>query len=78
MTTVQKVQPQESPKRPFLTPKNTGYAALGAMALTTLRAITKNKEVKKSHKTLGWITVALTALHVGLIEYYHIKFKKKK
>lgn len=78
MATVQKVQTQESQKRAFLTPKNTGYAALGAMTLATLRATSKNKTIKKSHKTLGWITVALTALHIGLIEYYHLKFKKKK
>ena len=78
MTTVQKIQSQEPQKKPLLTPKNTGYAALGAMALTTLRATSKNKTIKSSHKTLGWITVALTALHIGLIEYYHLKFKKKK
>lgn len=78
MASVQKVQTQTSQNKPILTPKNTGYMALGAMALTTLRAVTKNKTVRKSHKTLGWVTVALTALHVGLVEYYHLKFKKTK
>ena len=78
MATVQKIQNQEPQKKPLLNPKNTGYAALGALALTTLRATSKNKTVKKYHKTLGWITTGLTALHVGLIEYYHMKFKKKK
>ena len=77
MSSVQKIQTRESNKRPLLNPKTTGYAALGAMTLTTLRAITKDKTVRKSHKALGWVTVGLTALHVGLVEYYHIKFKKK-
>ena len=36
MTTVQKVE--NNYKKPFLTPKNTGYAAAGALLITTARA----------------------------------------
>lgn len=72
MTSVQKV----NQNKPFLTPKNTGYAAAGAMILTTARAFTKQKNVVKTHKILGYITAGLTLLHIGLIEYYHHKYKK--
>lgn len=62
--------------KPFLTPKNTGYAAAGALALTTIRAISNKKAVTKSHKFLGGITAALTLLHIGVVEYLHSKCKK--
>lgn len=52
--------------------------AVGAMALTSLRAFSKNKTVRKTHKALAWLSVALTALHVGLIEYYNHKFKNQR
>ena len=69
MTRTQKI---DNNSRPFLTPKNTGYAAAGAMLLTCIR----KKPLAKYHKPLGWITAGLTALHIGLIEYYHHKYKK--
>ena len=69
MTRIQKI---DNNSRPFLTPKNTGYAAAGAMLLTCIR----KKPLAKYHKPLGWITAGLTALHIGLIEYYHHKYKK--
>ena len=62
--------------KPFLTPKNTGYAAAGALALTTIRAFSNKKTVTKSHKILGGITTALTLLHIGVVEYLHSKYKK--
>lgn len=77
MTSIQKVNSTENnrPKH-FLTPKNTGYTAAGAMLLTGVRAFSRKKSVVKSHKLLGYIASALTAVHIGLIEYYHHKYKK--
>ena len=74
MTSVQKVD--QVYKKPFLNPKNTGYAAAGAMIVTTARAFMSSKSVKKSHKTWGFITAALTLLHIGVVEYLHHKYKK--
>ena len=74
MTTVQKVE--NNYKKPFLTPKNTGYAAAGALLITTARAFTTSKPIAKSHKIWGYITAGLTLLHIGLVEYLHHKYKK--
>ena len=63
-------------KKPLLTPKTTGYLAAGAMIVTTARAFTAAKPIKKSHKILGLITAALTLLHIGVVEYLHHKYKK--
>ena len=76
MTTVQKVDNNINTKRPLLTPKTTGYLATGALLLTTARAFSNTKTVKKSHKILGYLTLGLTLLHVGLVEYLHYKYKK--
>lgn len=77
MTSIEKISDTKySQSKPFLTPKNTGYAASAAMALNCVRAFSKNKTVIKTHKPLGYISAALTALHIGLIEYYHHKYKK--
>ena len=65
-------------KKPILTPKNTGYMAGGALLLATTRAFSKNKTVIKSHKLMGYIAGALTLLHIGVVEYLHFKYKKKK
>ena len=74
MTSVQKInQPY---KKTILTPKNTGYLAAGALLVTTARAFTSAKPIKKTHKFLGLSTVALTLLHIGLVEYLHHKYKK--
>ena len=62
--------------KPFLTPKNTGYAAAGALALTSIRVASTKKPVVKSHKILGGITAILTLLHIGVVEYLHLKYKK--
>lgn len=76
MTGIQKTDNIASRQQYFLTPRNTGYAAAGAMLLTSVRAFSKDKKIIKSHKLLGYITAALTTLHIGLIEYYHHKYKK--
>ena len=62
--------------RPFLTPKNTGYAAAGALTIATLRAFNKSKPVVKSHKFWGVLVTSLTLLHIVLVEYLHHKYKK--
>ncbi len=62
----------------IITPKNTGYAATVALTSSILSGISKNKTFRKQHKTLAYLSAELTALHVGLIEYYHYKFKNNK
>lgn len=74
MTSVQKIN--STHKRPILNPKNTGYAAAGAMLITTARAFTNKKTITKSHKLWGYITAGLTLLHIGVVEYLHHKYKK--
>ena len=74
MSSVQKIN--QTQKRPFLTPKNTGYAAAAAMLVTSTRAFTAKKPIAKSHKIMGVITAALTLLHLGVVEYLHCKYKK--
>ena len=74
MSSVQKIN--QTQNKSFLTPKNTGYAAAGAVALTTVRAFTNKNNITKSHKILGYIAVSLTLLHIGLVEYLHLKYKK--
>ena len=73
MTSINKI---ENTSKPILNPKNTGYAAAGAMLVTTARAFTNQKSITKSHKTWGFITAGLTLLHIGVVEYLHHKYKK--
>ena len=75
MTKIQKVD-NNTFKKPILNPKNTGYAAAGAIAIATLRAFNKSKTITKSHKVFGFIAAGLTLLHIGVIEYLHHKYKK--
>ena len=74
MPKIQKVE--NNYKKSILTPRNTGYAAAGALLITTARAFTSAKPITKSHKLLGFISATLTLLHIGLIEYLHHKYKK--
>ena len=76
MTSVQKIDKTQNYKKPFLTPKNTGYAAAGAIGLCAIRAFSKSKPVTKTHKILGLIATCLTLLHIGCVEYLHHKYKK--
>ena len=64
-------------KKPLLTPRNTGYAATGALILATTRAFSKNKNIKKTHKIIGYIASILTLLHIGVVEYLYLKHKKQ-
>ena len=73
MSKIQKVD--NNYKKPLINPKTTGYAAAGAIAITTARAFTKAKPVTKTHKTWGLIATALTLLHIGVVEYLHHKYK---
>ena len=75
MASVQNIN--QTQKRPIINPKTTGYAAAGAMVITTARAFTSKKPIAKTHKILGFITAGLTLLHIGLVEYLHHKYKKK-
>lgn len=76
MTSVQKINSSQTLSKPLLTPKNTGYAAAGAMLITTARAFTKAKPITKTHKIWGLITTGLTLLHIGVVEYLHHKYKR--
>ena len=76
MTKINKIENNSTQKKMLLNPKNTGYLALGAMAITTTRAFTSAKPIRKSHKILGFITAGLTLLHIGIVEYLHHKYKK--
>ena len=60
----------------IITPKSTGYVATTALGIATLSGLSKNKSFRKAHKPLAYLTTALTAVHIALIEYYHHKFKK--
>ncbi len=60
----------------IITPKSTGYAATAVLGIATLSGLSKNKSFRKAHKPLAYLTVALTTVHIALIEYYHHKFKK--
>ena len=70
------VKAENQNRKPLLNPKNTGYAAAVAIGLTGIRGFTKTKPVAKSHKILGFISIALTLLHIGCVEYLHHKYKK--
>ena len=76
MATVQKINNNTKYKKPLLTPKNTGYAAAGAIGLATIRSFSNSKSIRKSHKWLGYLAGILTLLHIGLVEYLHHKYKK--
>lgn len=75
MTSVQKVD--NTYKKPVLNPKNTGYAAAGAIAIASIRAFNKTKPIVKSHKIIGYVAGALTLLHIGVVEFLHHKYKKR-
>lgn len=62
----------------IVTPKTTGYVSAAGLGVTVLSGICSNKTVKKAHKPLAWATAGLTLLHIGLIEYYHYKYKHKQ
>ncbi len=74
MSKIHKIESKKT--RPILTPKNTGYAATGALLVTTLRAFNKSNTITKSHKIWGLVTAGLTLLHVGVVEYLRYKYKK--
>ena len=74
MSKIQKID--NTNKKPLLNPKNTGYMAAGALLITTIRGFSKAKPITKSHKILGYISAALTLLHIGVVEYLHHKYKK--
>lgn len=75
MTKINKINNQEY-KKPILTPKNTGYLATTAVGLATIRAFSKSKNVRKTHKWLGYLAAVFTLLHIGTVEYLHHKYKK--
>lgn len=61
----------------YITPKTTGYAATATLGAAILSGVSRNKMIRKQHKPLAYISAALTALHIGLIEYYSYKFHSK-
>ena len=68
---------QTNTNKKIINPKNTCYAALGGMCLTTLSAIVKSKQIRKKHKPLAFITAALTLLHLGTTLIHHNEKKKQ-
>ena len=60
----------------YITPKTTGYAATAGLVLSAWSGASKNKSFRKKHKPIAYITALLTSVHIGLIEYYHYKYKK--
>ncbi len=60
----------------YINPRTTGYSALAGFALTAATGMGKNKQFKRMHKPLFWISAAATAIHIGQIEYMKHKFKK--
>lgn len=66
----------DSVKRNYITQKTTGYAATASLGLAVVSGISRNKSFRKTHKPFAYISALLTAAHIGLIEYYHHKYKK--
>lgn len=64
-----------NPIQQIITPKTSGYAATVGLGASVVSGVSKNKNFRKMHKPLAYMTAILTALHIGLIEYYHHKFK---
>ena len=62
----------------YITPKTTGYTAAGGIVLTALSGFSKNKSLKKAHKPLAYVTAALTAVHIALVEYNYYQWKHKQ
>lgn len=75
MTRVNKINNQEY-KKPILTPRITGFLATGAIGVSTIRAFSNSKPIKKNHKLFGYLAVGFTLLHIGTIEYLRYKYKK--
>ena len=67
-----------SPINNIVTPKTTGYAAASGLCLTALSGCSNNKYLRKSHKAFAIATAIITAIHIGQIEYYHLKYKQNK
>ena len=61
----------------IITPKTTGYAAALGLGLTVISGMSKNNSIRKVHKPLAIFSILSAILHLGLIEYYHYKFKVK-
>ncbi len=58
------------PKKRINYVSTTGYVAAASAAMSFVYA--KNKNIKL-HKHLGYISGIFTALHIGIIEWYHHK-----
>ncbi len=58
--------------------KTSGYAATGSLVLATYTGVTKNRTLRKTHKSFAYLTAFLTMLHIGLVEYYKKKWSKNK
>lgn len=61
----------------IITPKSTGYAATAALGATVLSGVSKNRTLQKAHKPLACVATVLVFLHIGIIEYYHLKYRSK-
>lgn len=61
----------------WITPKSTGYIATASLGLATYSGVTKNKQLRKLHKPLAYLSVILTAIHIAITEYQYYLYKKQ-
>ena len=54
---------QQTRKKPIVSVKNTGYAAMGLLCASGFLAVGKKM---KAHKVTGWAGLLLSALHMGM------------
>lgn len=76
MPKINKIENTKTYKKPIINPKNTGYLAASAVGLSAIRAFSNQKSITRSHKVIGYFSIALTLLHIGCIEYLRHKYKK--
>lgn len=60
----------------YINSKATGYMTTGGLALSVISGISKNKSLKKCHKSFAIITSLLIAFHIFSVEYNKKMYKK--
>lgn len=62
----------------LLNPKTTGYIATTSLGLALYSGVKKNTCLRNTHKPFAIIATVFTAIHIGLVEYFHKKYINKK
>ena len=62
----------------YITPKSTGYAAAAGICLAAYSGFAKNRQIKKVHKPIAFMTGVAAIMHIGIIEYYNHRYKSEK